>query len=71
MVSQYFVYKSRYNEVRDNITLADVRYFFETICFPRTRANCKQILESWGMDFYCPEIIVRKTQGRMSDDHFD
>lgn len=50
--------------------LKDVEEFFESRCFPRTRANCKQILESGGLQFYNPIEICRKTQGRLMEDLF-
>ena len=51
-------------------TIEDVEKLFESRCFPRTRGNCKQILKSGGIDFYNPIEIVRKTEGRMTDDSF-
>lgn len=56
--------------VRTSATMDDLDRFFESRCFPRTRANCKQILESGSIPYYCPSIIVRKTEGRVSDDEF-
>jgi hypothetical protein len=42
--------------------------FFEERCFPRERANCKQILRELGVDCYEPELICRKTHGLQFDD---
>ena len=50
--------------------IKDVEELLETRCFPRTRANCRQILDSGGLQFYNPLEICRKTEGRMSDDKF-
>jgi hypothetical protein len=51
-------------------TLKDVEDFLATRCFPKSRFNCKQILNSGDIQFYNPLEICRKTQGRMSDDEF-
>lgn len=52
------------------VDLKDVEEFLESRCFPRTRANCKQILKSGYIQFYNPLEICMKTEGRMSDDVF-
>lgn len=45
-------------------------YFFETRCFPRTRANAKQLLNDLGLDAYNPYDIVKVTRGRLWDDYY-
>ena len=54
----------------DKADINDVHKLFETRCFPKTRANCRQILKSGGLQFHNPFEICLKTQGRMTDDGF-
>lgn len=42
--------------------------FLESRCFPRSRANLKEILEDLGLDSYDPLQIIEKTEGRMAED---
>lgn len=42
--------------------------FLESRCFPRTRANLKEILRDIGLDSYDPLQIIEKTGGRMAED---
>lgn len=42
--------------------------FLESRCFPRTRANLKEILRDIGVDSYDPLQIIEKTGGRMAED---
>jgi hypothetical protein len=52
-------------------TVADIKRldrFYEDRCFPRERANCKEILNRLGLDCYEPELICRKTHGLQFDD---
>ncbi|MCU6762603.1 Uncharacterised protein [uncultured Roseburia sp.] len=44
-------------------------YFLESRCFPRTRANAKEMLKELGIDSYDPLQIIEKTKGRMAEDH--
>lgn len=37
-------------------------------CFPRSRANLKEILRDIGVDSYDPLQIIEKTDGRMAED---
>lgn len=56
--------------MKKNITEDDVDELLEERCFPRSRANCQQLLESGGFEVYDPMAIAIKTEGRMSDDEF-
>lgn len=42
--------------------------FLESRCFPRSRANLKEILRDIGVDSYDPLQIIEKTGGRMAED---
>lgn len=46
----------------------DFEDFLSERCFPKTRGNCKQILEELGLTDYDPFQIVECTKGRMADD---
>lgn len=48
----------------------DVFDFLEGRCFPRTRANCKELLAMIDLETYSPLDICRVTHGIMSDDYF-
>lgn len=54
--------------VRDNVTYSALLEFYEDRCFPRERANCKDVLKRLGLDYYDPELICRKTHGLQFDD---
>lgn len=54
--------------VRDTVTYSDLLEFYEDRCFPRERANCKDVLKRLGLDYYDPELICRKTHGLQFDD---
>lgn len=54
--------------VNTTATHSDLEEFFEERCFPRERANCKQVLHRLGLDCYEPELICRKTHGLQFDD---
>lgn len=47
------------------LTIADLYFALEDYTFPETRYNCKEILESLGLDFFDRFEIVRKTHGAM------
>jgi len=49
-------------------TVADFEAFLEDRCFPKARYDSKLILETLGLDWYEPLLIVKKTHGRMVDD---
>lgn len=53
------------------VTLEDVEEWIEYRCFPRNRANKKELLEYLGLDLvgYVPLEILRKTHGVMSGDY--
>lgn len=54
--------------IKTSATIEDLEEFYEFRCFPRERANCKQILKGLGVDCYEPELICRKTHGLQFDD---
>jgi len=49
--------------------LEDLEYFLESRCFPRSRANCKQLLRDLGLHCYDPLSICLITHGRQWDDY--
>lgn len=51
-------------------TYEDYEQFVESRCFPRTRDKMKIILEDLDVPFYDPLLIIKKTQGKMAEDHF-
>lgn len=44
--------------------------FFEDRCFPRTRANCDELLKELGLKEYNPYLICIKTRGQQWDDFY-
>lgn len=54
--------------IRTSATVDDLEEFFEERCFPRERANCKDLLRRLGLGCYEPELICRKTHGLQFDD---
>lgn len=50
-------------------TWEDFQQFLESRCFPRSRANIKDILKGMDLTDYDPLQIIEKTQGRMAEDH--
>lgn len=54
--------------VRTEVTYEDLEEFYEDRCFPRERANAKDLLHGLGLDYYEPEAICRKTHGMQFDD---
>ena len=52
----------------NQVTIDDVIKFIESRVFPEERVNCKQLLKDWGMKYYNPLRIVKKTHGLMMDD---
>ena len=44
--------------------------FLERRCVPRQRHGLRRYLEALGLDEYDPLEIIRKTEGRMAEDHF-
>ena len=54
--------------VRDEVSYKDLESFYLDRCFPQDRPNCKEILKNFGLDYYDPELICRKTHGQQFDD---
>lgn len=55
--------------VRTNPSWDDYLEFLEDRCIPRTRDGLKHYLDTIGVDEYNPFEIIKKTQGRMAEDH--
>lgn len=53
-----------------NVTYEDYEEFLESRCFPRTRDKMKLVLRDLDLPFYDPMMIIEKTDGRMTEDHF-
>lgn len=53
---------------KESVTWEDLESFLESRCFPKNRANAKDILENIGLEEYDPFEIVKKTQGKMAED---
>ena len=51
-----------------NPTWEEFEGFLERRCFPKTRANLKNVLRDVGVSSYDPLQIIEKTQGRMAED---
>lgn len=47
----------------------DFETFLEERCVPRQRAGLRKYLEELGVDQYDPIAIIKKTAGRMAEDH--
>lgn len=47
----------------------DFKEFLEDRCIPRTRAGLREYLEAIEIDEYNPLDIIKKTKGRMAEDH--
>jgi len=54
--------------VIENPSWIDFNYFLEYRCVPRTRTNIDDLLEEMDVPYYDPILIIRKTQGRITDD---
>lgn len=52
-----------------NPSWEDFEYFLEQRCFPKSRANIKEILKNLDVPYYDPLLIIEKTQGRMAEDY--
>lgn len=48
----------------------DLKNFYESRCIPKERSSLKLFLLSIDVPFYDPELIVRKTNGFLSDDTY-
>lgn len=49
-------------------TWHDFEVFLQERCFPRTRGNCKELVQALNLMDYDPLQIVEKTKGRLADD---
>ena len=56
--------------VNSSPTWDDLRIFLESRCVPRQRDGLSRYLAELGLDHYDPLEIIRKTAGRMAEDHF-
>ena len=54
--------------VKENPTWNDFELFLQERCFPRTRGNCKELVQALDLMDYDPLQIVEKTKGRLADD---
>ena len=54
--------------VKENPTWNDFELFLQERCFPRTRGNCKELVQALDLTDYDPLQIVEKTKGRLADD---
>lgn len=54
--------------VLEHPTWNDFEIFLQDRCFPRTRGNCKELLQELNLTDYDPLQIVEKTKGRLADD---
>ena len=50
-------------------TWEDFQYFLHERCIPRQRAGLREYLEAIGVEAYSPVEIIKKTAGRMAEDH--
>lgn len=55
--------------VKANPDWRDYLEFLEDRCIPKTRARLREYLDTIGVDEYNPLDIIRKTKGRMAEDH--
>ena len=56
--------------VIESPTYKDYEEFLEYRCFPKTRYNCRELLDALDIDFYNPYAICRKTHGIMFGDFY-
>ena len=50
-------------------TWTDFENFLEERCVPKSRSGIREYLETIGVEEYNPIEIIRKTEGRMAEDH--
>ncbi|GHU92704.1 hypothetical protein FACS1894208_00370 [Clostridia bacterium] len=55
--------------VNTSPTMQDLYNYLEWRCFPRARANCKQLLSDMNLSAYDPLAICRVTHGRQHEDY--
>ena len=46
--------------VRTEVTYEDLEEFYESRCFPRERANARELLHDLGVDFYDQKLYVER-----------
>ncbi|MCR5558720.1 MAG: helix-turn-helix domain-containing protein [Butyrivibrio sp.] len=56
--------------INESPSFEEYEEFMESRCFPRTRDKMKIMLDSLGIPFYDPILIIEKTKGRMAEDDF-
>lgn len=54
---------------RTEVNWDELEKFLESRCFPKERPNCKELLYLLDVDSYDPWQIIKKTEGRMCEDH--
>jgi len=54
--------------LNESPTMDDLNEFFESRCFPKSRNNCKELLQDLGLHTYDPLDICLVTYGRQWDD---
>lgn len=54
---------------KEFVTYNEYEEFLESRCFPKTRDNIKIQLDSLGVPFYDPLLIIEKTKGRVAEDN--
>ena len=55
---------------KKNPTFKDLEAFVESRCFPRTRANCQEILDYFGILEYDPFVIIKYNGGNCLEDNY-
>lgn len=68
-LNQYSKYKHLRMFMKDEITVDEVLDWIEERCFPKTRANCKEILSMLGLEVYDAIDIAKATHGLLMDDY--
>lgn len=58
------------NPLRNGVNKHGLERFFEDRCFPRSRANARELLDLLGLDHYNPRYIVMETHGVQYDDFY-
>ena len=55
--------------VNESPSWDDFEVFLSSRCFPKSRANQKDIIKKLGLPFFDPLLIIEKTHGRMAEDN--
>lgn len=58
------------NPLPFGLNAESLHHLLESRCFPRTRANAKDLLKALGLKHYTPLGIVKKTRGLQNDDFY-